>query len=519
MDIIVDASLAAFPLLLIFVLMVAFRWPAWKAGVSGFVAALALAWVWFGFELPGGAPVDRPTATAGSLIEAAFTTATILWILVGALSIHALQERRGATNRLRDAIQAITPEPRLAGILIAWFFALFLEGAAGFGTPVALTAPLLLAFGFRPVDAVAIALLGHAAAVSFGAVGTPVLTQADITAVSARDIAAATSLYHGAIGFVLLGSAIVVMDRGLGGRGVATASTWWWALYAVACFMVPSVAIAQLLGPELPSLGGALIGAMLFVPALLAWQSRRPKESASTDSSARSPHGTELALAAAPYLLLVALVVITRVGVPIRGPLQDLEWTWQLFDGFGGSFQPLYHPGTLLAAAFLAGALIQRAPLGEVGDAIFTASKRLIPVSIALLAMLALSRIMVHSGMTAALALAAAEHLGALWPLLAPSVGVLGTFTTGSATASNVLFSDFQLETAERLELSTVPMLGAQSAGAAVGNVIAPHNIIAGAATVDLKDGEGDVLKRTVLPCIVYAAGLGLIAFGWTFGD
>lgn len=118
-------------------------------------------------------------------------------------------------------------------------------------------------------------------------------------------------------------------------------------------------------------------------------------------------------------------------------------------------------------------------------------------------------------GLTTAMALAAAEHLGLLWPLLAPSVGVLGTFTTGSATASNVLFSDLRLETAERLELSTVPMLAAQSAGAAVGNVIAPHNIIAGAATVDLKGGEGDVLKRTVLPCGLYAAALGLIALTW----
>lgn len=517
MEIVADAGLAALPILLIFVLMVVFRWPAWKAGLSGFVTALALAWAWFGFELPGGTSVDRPTATAGALVEAAFTTGTILWILIAALSIHSLQERRGATGHLRDAIQSVTPDPRLAGILIAWFFALFLEGAAGFGTPVALTAPLLLAFGFRPVDAVAVALLGHAAGVSFGAVGTPVLTQSDITGVNAGDIAGATSLYHAAIGFVLLGSAVIVMDRGLSERS-AGVMTWLWALFAVVCFMVPNVLIARLLGPELPSLGGALIGALVFVPALLVWQSRRPEENPDGESLVDSFRGRKLLLAAAPYLLLVLLVVVTRVFEPIRDPLREVEWTWQLFDGFQGSFQPLYHPGTLLVAAFLGGAAVQRVPLRDVAGAVGAAAKRLLPVSFALLAMLALSRIMVHSGMTAALALAAAEHLGALWPLLAPSVGVLGTFTTGSATASNVLFSDFQLETAERLELPTVPMLGAQSAGAAVGNVIAPHNIIAGAATVDLKGGEGDVLKRTVPACIVYATGLGILAFAWTFG-
>jgi len=517
MEILIDAGLAGLPLLLLFVLMVGQRWSASRAGVAGLVAALLLAWLWFGFDTATGAEGSRVRATAGALAEAAFSTATILWILLAALATHLLQEQLGATATLRRALEGVTSDPRLAGILIAWFFALFLEGAAGFGTPVALTAPLLLTFGYRPVDAVAIALVGHAAGVSFGALGTPVLTQATITGLDAGELARATVLYHATLSLILLGFAMLLMERGLRGGGPVRDTIWPWVALAWACFVVPSFVLARQLGPELPTLGGALLGAALFVPVLMLWQSR---QGGLREDPAVRPHqatrGRELLVAAAPYLALIGLVVLTRIIAPIREPLQELRWSWQLFSGFQGNLQPLYHPGTLLFVSFLLGAFLQRAGLREIGGVLRVALQRLAPVTLALLAMLAISRLMVHSGMTAALALAAGAYLGAAWPLIAPSIGILGTFTTGSATASNVLFSDVQLETAERLGMAPMPLLGAQGAGAAVGNVIAPHNIIAGAATVGLKEGEGEVLRRTVPVCIIYAVGLGLMALVWT---
>ncbi|HET6519262.1 MAG TPA: L-lactate permease, partial [Geminicoccaceae bacterium] len=133
---------------------------------------------------------------------------------------------------------------------------------------------------------------------------------------------------------------------------------------------------------------------------------------------------------------------------------------------------------------------------------------RLAPVVVALVAMLALSRLMVHAGMIETLALAAAAALGGAWPLVAPLVGVLGTFVTGSATASNILFTDFQEATARELRLPVLPLVGGQGFGAAVGNIICPHNIIAGGATVGIAGREGEVLRGTAPACAVYA-GLG----------
>jgi lactate permease len=204
-------------------------------------------------------------------------------------------------------------------------------------------------------------------------------------------------------------------------------------------------------------------------------------------------------------------VLVTRLVPAVGDPLAAVQLTWTLPGGFAGSFSPLTHPGTLLAAAFLLGALLQRVGAPAVQRALGTTVAQLGGVTIALVAMLSLARIMVHAGMTQSLAEAAAGAAGGAWPVLAPMVGVLGTFVTGSATASNVLFTDLQVATADALDLPLLPMVGAQGYGAAIGNVVCPHNIVAAGATVGLTGGEGDVLRRTLLPALGYAIVGGVI--------
>ncbi len=166
----------------------------------------------------------------------------------------------------------------------------------------------------------------------------------------------------------------------------------------------------------------------------------------------------------------------------------------------------------MLLASFAFGAAIQRAAASDVTGAMRAALRQLIPVTLALVAMLAISRLMVYSGMIDALAAAAADAAGGLWPLFAPFVGMLGTFVTGSATASNILFTDFQQATAQRLGLPALPLIGAQGFGAAVGNIVCPHNVIAAGATVQLAGREGEVLRRTLGVALAYALLGGLAA-------
>jgi lactate permease len=188
-------------------------------------------------------------------------------------------------------------------------------------------------------------------------------------------------------------------------------------------------------------------------------------------------------------------VLATRLVPPLQEYVTGISFGWTLHETFEGSFQPLYHPGTMLFLGFLLGGFATGRS-AHLGPAARAAMLRLAPVALALVAMLAMSRLMVHAGMIEVLA-GEAARTGGLWPLLAPAVGALGTFVTGSATASNVLFTEFQLTTASALSLPAIAMVAAQGFGAAIGNIIAPHNIIAGAAAVNLKGREGDILAMT----------------------
>ncbi|HSP30320.1 MAG TPA: L-lactate permease, partial [Ilumatobacteraceae bacterium] len=435
-----------------------------------------------------------------------FITLTIVAIIGPALGIHHLQSATGATPMLEGALRRISPDPRVVALLIAWFFALFMEGAAGFGTSVALAAPFLVTAGFTPVSAVVAAMIGHVVGVSFGAIGTPVAAQVAISGVSGLDLARSTALFHVVLGSVL---ALVVLRVITADRREAT--PWRIGLLAGVTFLVPYGSIAAVVGPELPTLGGAVLGTAAFI-VVIRRTAARSSAASPIENREEAPSRRSIALAAAPYLVLIAVVLLTRLVGPIENLLRSVTVDWQFQSTFTGSVMPLYHPGLLLTAAFLIGAAIQGARPSQVVDAFVAATRQLATVTIALVSMVTIARLMSQSGMTADLADAAART-GAAWPLISPLVGALGTFVTGSATASNVLFTELQLDTAVARDLEVTTMLGAQGFGAAVGNAIAPHNIVAAAATVGLAGRESEILRRTLPVTAAYLALGGALAW------
>jgi lactate permease len=530
--------LAVAPVLIVLVLMTALGWSAARAGIVTALVTVVLAITAFSFGGESG-EVGIAGSLTGVLAEAGFIALTVIGIIGPALGIHYLQRSTGAAARLRQALAMLHPDPRLGAILVAWFFALFLEGAAGFGTPVALAAPFLVAAGMPAIPAVAAALVGHAAGVSFGAIGTPVLAQSALVDFTGAELAQSTVVYHLALGAVLAAVMVAIIGRAWGHfRGL-----WWWGTLAAVCFFVPYGLIAVFLGPELPTLGGALVGVLVFSFVLVRHRRRvhgsavrGAAGSGAADASSADAHAPRAGVAheagrthphpdardvvtaditvlraAAPYLVLVLIVLLTRLIGPLRELLQSVVLAWELPGGFVGSVQPLYHPTMLLTIAFVAGALLQRASWRRIRVAFVTATLQLGPVLLALVSMIMIARTMTASGMTDQLAMAAAG-LGLAWPLFAPFVGAFGTFITGSATASNLLFTDLQSSTAQALALPELPLLGAQGFGAAVGNIIAPHNIVAAVATVGLTGQEGKVLRTTVPTALAYLALGGVLA-------
>jgi lactate permease len=489
------ALIATAPLALIVFLMAGLRWSAANAGLIGLVAAVVGAIGFFGF----GTRIHVEQGIAGALIgtgaEALFSAVGILWIILPALSLYELQRHSGAIDTIRTGLMSLSSDKTLLAVVIAWFFALFMEGAAGFGTPVALAAPLLVGLGFTPVVAVALPLIGHVAGTAFGAIGTPILAQYDVSGISGDEIALPTALLHASLAPLLVLSIVFIARTERFHAKYAA-----WAIFAAACFLLPYLGLAAFTGPELPTVGGALAGGLIFAFVL-----RRKHAQQIGTLDAKS-----LAWAAMPYALLVGLILVTRLVPQIGDALRQVVLAWTLPGPFAGSIEPLFHPGTMVLAGFLFGGLLQGRALAELASAVAAAVRRLVPVAIALFAMLAIARLMVHAGMIDALA-ATATRTGWAWLLLAPSVGAIGAFITGSTTASNILLTDLQLAAAIGLGLPPLLLIAAQGFGAAAGNSVALHNIITGAATVGLQGHEGDILRKTGPICLACLVGGGIL--------
>ena len=501
------AALALAPIGLLLALLLGARWSAGAAGAAA-AAFAAIVAVWgFGYGGDGIA-----SALGGPFVEALFQSATILWIIFPALCIHEYQTASGATAVFGRALSRLSDDPRITALLIAWFFALFMEGAAGFGTPIALAAPLLVALGFTPGAALVLAIVGNAAAVPFGAIGTPMMPLIAETGLDPVALSVAVALLNASVGWMM---AVMLVRIASADRPTSGGSAIAWAATAAALFFVPSALLAWTTGPELPSLGGALAGALAFV-MLIRWRARSNGIASGEPSS---PPSKELFRAALPYLIIMALILATRLIGPLAAELRGVEIGWALPGGFGGRVAPLHHPGTMLFVAFLVAGLATRGSRRLLPVAAGSALRRLPVVAVALVAVLTLARLMVHSGMIDLLATATAATFGGSWPLVAPLLGALGAFVTGSGTASNILFGSFQASAAELAGVSPLLVVAAQAVGAAAGNLIAPHNIVAGAATIGLVGREGEILRRTLPPALLYAGAAGLVAFAVSLID
>jgi len=499
--------LALLPIGVFAALLVLARWSAAAAGLAGAACALAVALLAFGLgqDQQGLAP-----ALLGPLAEAAFSSATILLIVFGALCIHEFQSRSGAVAVFGDWLGSFGSDRRVTALFVAWFFALLLEGAAGFGTPIAMAAPLLIGLGFTPVRALTLVLIGHAIGVSFGSVGTPIVPLLAASAQDPRQLSIAIALLHSA----LAGGLVAWIWHSAAQPGSSPAEGrrgWPWVMSAALLFLVPFAALAWFVGPELPTLGGALLGAAGFA-AFARWRQR-----GSSEASASRPGGRALLAATLPYLVVIALILLTRLVTPLRDLLRGATLDWTLSGGYGGSVALLYHPGTLLLLGFVIAGLLLASGRSQLLPAAGRAAARLPMVALALLSVLLLARLMVHSGMISLLAETAAASLGTAWLLAAPAVGALGSFITGSATASNILFGDFQHATAQAAGLSPLLAAAGQGFGAAMGNAIAPHNIVVGAAAVGLIGSEGQVLRKTLPVCLAYVVAGGLLLFAASF--
>jgi lactate permease len=540
------ALIAFIPIAIIFILMVGFRWGATRAMPVAFLAALLLAmFVW-------GTPVNWVLAATVNGIGIALQ---ILLIVFGALAVLFTLRESGAIEAINVGFHKISDDRRVQAIIIAWFFGGFIEGSAGFGTPAALAAPLLLSLGFPALAAVMVSLIANSTPVSFGAVGTPTLIgvgQSTNTPEIIQQITDAGMQYSGFINQVGLWTAlqhalpgifiplilVAMMTRFFGEKrsvreGLAI---WPFAIYAGLAFIIPYLLVAWLLGPEFPSLLGGLIGLGILLlttragflvpkktwdfPERLKWENGWMGSISMTGSGNKT--GISLFMAWMPYLIIALLLVLTRIrSLPFGGWIKSIL-TIRYADLFGTSigntFNILYIPGVM---PFILVALIcipmYRMNRKQVSLAWKETFKRIKGPAIALLFAVPMVRIMMQSGngseynsMPIVMAEAMTSLFRGAWPLVDSFVGALGAFMAGSNTVSNMLFSVFQYSIAEQLGLSKIIIVSLTNIGGAIGNMICVHNVIAATATVGLIGAEGILIRRNLIPMSIYGITVGV---------
>lgn len=530
------ALLSFSPIALIFILMVGFRWPAVKAMPLAFALALLLVLlIW-------QTPLNWVLASSLNGIVLAFK---IILIVFGALILLFTLRESGALAAINRGFVSISPDRRIQAIIVAWLFGAFIEGSAGFGTPAALVAPLLLSLGFPALASVLVALVANSTPVSFGVVGVPTiigigetlntpeimsaLTEQGMTLNGFIDqISLWTAVQHSIPG-ILMPIVMTVMLTKFFGENKSIKEglrIWPYAIFAGLCFYIPYLVTAILLGPEFPTIFGGLIGLLIIVPATKAgflvpkeqWDFADKQKWESTWNGSITIKGYDedsrmsLFKAWTPYILIGLLLVVTRVQfLPFSNWIKSLKFTSPELFGTNivTDFDPLNIPGIM---PFMLIALICIPMFGMNGKKVKTAwmeaLKRIRAPFIALVFAVPLVRIMMQSGtnpngyssMPIAMAQYMADVFKGAWPLIDPFIGALGSFMAGSNTVSNMLFAVFQYSIADNTGLSHIIIVGLQNVGGALGNMICVHNVIAACATVGLIGVEGLIIRRNLMP-------------------
>lgn len=540
------ALLSVIPIAIIFILMVGFRWSATKAMPLSFLIALLL--VLFVWETP-------LNWVLASSLNGVVIALKIIFIVFGALALLFTLRESGALTAIKEGFRAISPDKRIQAIIIAWLFGSFIEASAGFGTPAALAAPLLLSLGFPALAAVMVTLIANSTAVSFGAVGTPTLigigtsleTPEIVQALSENgldyndfihQIGTWSALQHALPGILMPLMMVMMMTRFFGEKRSFKEGLeiWPYAIFSGLCFVLPYVLVAIFLGPEFPSILGGLIGLIILIPSTKAgflvpkkiwdfpernsWEKNWSGSILVKENT--NKEGLSLFKAWVPYILIGLILILTRIRfLPLNDWIKSVKYVSP--ELFGTSvttdFDPLNIPGIM---PFMLIALVC-IPLFKMNKKQVTiawseALKRITGPFIALIFAVPLVRIMMQSGtnpneylsMPIAMAESMANVFQGAWPVVDPFVGALGSFMAGSNTVSNMLFSLFQYSIADNLEISHIIVISLQNIGGAFGNMICVHNVIAACATVGLIGVEGLLIKRNLIPMFIAAIISGL---------
>ncbi len=532
-------ALIAFSAIIVtIVLMIGFNWPAKRALPLAWIIAAVIAFIVWQMSLKH---IVAYTLTG---FLSAFET---LCIIFGAILIMNTLSRSGAMSAINGMFKGISKDIRILAIIIGFLFGAFIEGAAGFGTPAALAAPLLISVGFPPLAAATIALIYNSTPVCFGAVGTPTntafATVKDAVEAYGADAAAwqtelnwwtAVSHAVGCFFIVIIGVAILCKLFGPNKTFRDVVPVIPYCLFISAVFDVFYLLVARFIGAELVSLIAALITLVVGIAAARKGF-LQPKEIIQFEEKDRwdknwlsttevpAPKTSDMPLVKAfmPYIIIILILVITRisqnvgmdwavamrkftVGTGSSGAILGLDWNWAI----------LWSPGVVFIVVALITVALHGMKGAEVSGAWKNTFSQISGAAIALLFGVAMVNIFRYTNvsspevMDGSMLLIMAQGLAAIagsaYIVISPLIGVLGAFMSGSNTVSNTLFASLQFEAATILALPQVLIVALQNLGGAIGNMVCVNNVVAACATTGTIGNEGRIIKTNIVPCVIY---------------
>lgn len=504
-----DWLLSSLPVVAVLILMLRFRWGGAQAGAVGWLLAVVVG----AFRFGAGWQV-----LAHAQLKGALFTLFVLYVIWAALLFYRVTDEAGALEAIGAGLPRLTADRGLQALLLGWVFGAFLQGVSGFGVPVAIVAPLLVRLGFPAAAAVVIASVGHSWAVTFGSLGSSFYALMAATGRSGGELA----LWSAAmLGLACLGCGTGVLWAA-GGRRTLRAGLAPLLVIGLAMAGAQFLVVTNGLWP----LGG-MVGGLVGLAVGVAWARWHTGDSALARSKTghSASQGMPLGWALAPYTLLVAIVLAAQLLPPVQDFLGQLvlrlqfpELTtargWVTPAEVGRTINVFGHAGALLIYASLLTYGLFRwrgnyAP-GVARRIARGVAQRAARSSLGIAAMVGMAVTMEHAGMTHLLADGTARVAGPAFPLVAPFVGALGAFMTGSNTNSNVVFGGLQQEVATLVGVSPLIILAAQTAGGAIGSLFAPAKVIVGCSTVNLGGREGPVLRSAMRYGLAIVAGLAL---------
>ncbi|HTW65368.1 MAG TPA: lactate permease LctP family transporter [Bryobacteraceae bacterium] len=522
-----SALVAALPIFVLLFLLGVRRSPAWIAAICGLGTTILVSFFLYG--------MPAPRIVSAAAYGAAYGLFPIGWIVIWALYLYRLTLDTGKFEAIKHSLRSLTRDPRLQTLLIAFAFGAFLEGAAGFGTPVAVAAAMLAGLGFSPFYAAAICLLANTAPVAFGSIAIPIVTLAGITGLPLMRLSAGVGRLCAPVSLIVPAYLVVVM-----GGWSALARVFPAALLCGVTFAGLQFTISNFVGPQLTDLIASLAALGVLVVLFLFW---KPADSQKYETAAANPaepsapsaHSKgQVLLAWSPYFLLVVCVLLWG-WQPMVKPLNTVTFAvkWPGLHNLIARIPPvtakvspypaifnvnwLSASGTsCMIACILSCFVLRVSPLRALK--IFLSTMHQLMFSLITLAcVLGLAYLMNYSGATGTLGLAFAAT-GASFPFFSAILGWLGVFLTGSDTSANALFGNLQVVTATKLGLNQVLMASANSAGGVMGKMISLSSIAVAAAATGMKpEEEAKLFRFTLKHSALLACVIGIIALFYTY--